>query len=66
MKINVNKIILMSLIGVAIALECFASSISLLTNNTILSVVLLTITYMTGIYFVKIRNKYELVLEKTR
>lgn len=66
MKINVNKIILMSLIGVAIALECFASSLSLLTNNTILSVVLLTITYATGIYFVKIRNKYELVLEKTR
>lgn len=66
MKINVNKIILMSLIGVAIALECFASSLSLLTNNTILSVILLTITYMTGIYFVKIRNKYKLILEKTR
>lgn len=65
MKINGNKVILMILIGIAIGLECFASSISLLTNNTLLSVTLLSLTYITGIYFVKIRNKYELI-KKTR
>lgn len=65
MKINVNKVILMILIGVAIGLGCFASSLSLLTNNTLLSVSLLSLTYGTGIYFVKIRNKYPLV-KKTR
>ena len=65
MKINGNKVILIILIGVAIGLECFASSISLLTNNTMLSVTLLSLTYVTGIYFVKIRSKYELI-KKTR
>ena len=65
MKINGNKVILMTLIGVAIGLGCFASSLSLLTNNTVLSVTLLSLTYITGIYFVKIRNKYELI-KKTR
>ena len=65
MKINGNKVILMTLIGVAIGLGCFASSLSLLTNNTVLSVTLLSLTYITGIYFVNIRNKYELI-KKTR
>lgn len=65
MKININKIILMTLIGIAIGIGCFASSISLLTNNTLLSICLLILTYMTGIYFVKVRNKYELI-KKTK
>lgn len=65
MKINTNKIILMILIGIAIGIGCFASSISLLTDNTLLSITLLSLTYVTGIYFVKIRNKYPL-LKKTR
>ena len=65
MKININKLILMILIGIAIGLGCFASSISLLTNNKILSYFLLSLTYATGIYFIKIINKYELI-KKTR
>jgi len=65
MKININKVILMVLIGIAIGLGCFASSISLLTSNTTLSVFLLSLTYASGIYFVKIRNKYDLI-KKTR
>lgn len=66
MKININKVALMLLIGIAIGLGCFASSISLLANNTILSTFLLSLTYITGIYFVKIRNKYNLIIKKVR
>lgn len=66
MKLNINKIILMVLIGIAIGLGCFASSLSLLTDNNVLSYFLLGITYATGIYFVKIRNKYKLLIKKTR
>ncbi len=61
MKLNINKIILMILIGIAIGLGCFASCLSLLTDNTLLNVSLLMLTYFTGIYFVKIRNKYDLI-----
>lgn len=66
MKINVKKIVLMVLIGFAIGLGCFAASLSLLTTNTALSVFLLSLTYATGIYFVKVRNKYNLIIKKTR
>ena len=55
----------MILTGIGIGLGCFASAVSLLTQNKLLSYVLLTITYLTGIYFVKIRNKYNLI-EKVR
>lgn len=65
MKINVRKVILMILTGIGIGLGCFASAVSLLTQNKLLSYVLLAITYLTGIYFVKIRNKYDLI-EKVR
>ncbi len=64
MKLNINKCILMILIGVAIGLGCFASSLSLLTDNHALSYALLFITYLTGIFFVKIRNKYPLFINK--
>ena len=66
MKININKLILMILIGIAIGLGCFASSISLLTDNTRLSYFLLSLTYGTGIYFTKIRNKYNILIKKTK
>lgn len=66
MKINVKKIVLMVLIGFVIGLGCFAASLSLLTTNTALSVFLLSLTYATGIYFVKVRNKYNLIIKKTR
>ena len=65
MKLNINKVIFMILIGIAIGLGCFASCISLLTDNILLNVSLLTLTYATGIYFVKIRNKYDL-LKRTK
>lgn len=61
MKINIRKVILMILTGIGIGLGCFASSLSLLTKNNFLSYFLLYITYLMGIYFVKIRNKYSLI-----
>jgi len=64
MKININKVVFMILIGVALALECIVSSFSLLSSNKLISVVLLFITYATGIYFVKVRNKYPLFIKK--
>lgn len=65
MKINIRKVILMILIGIGIGLGCFASSISLLTKNNFLSYFLLSITYLMGLYFVKVRNKYDLT-KKTK
>ena len=65
MKINIRKVILMILIGIGIGLGSFASSVSLLTRNNFLSYFLLSITYLLGIYFVKVRNKYDLI-KKTR
>lgn len=64
MKINIKKVVLMILYGVAIALGAFASSIALLTDYEILKYVLLILTYLTGISFVRIRRKYPLFLHK--
>ena len=65
MKLNIRKVLLMTLMGIGIGLGSFASALSLLTQNKLLSYVLLTVTYLTGIYFVKVRNKYNLI-EKVR
>lgn len=64
MKININKIILMTLYSVAIALGAFASAVALLTHNEFLKYALLTITYVTGIMLVRVRRKYPLMLNK--
>ena len=59
-KININKVIFMFICSVGIGLGCFASSISLLTKNILLQVMLLCSTYFLGIMIVKVRNKYNL------
>lgn len=64
MKINIKKVILMVLYSIAIALSAFASAVSLLTNNEFLKYALLTITYIIGVMFVRVRRKYPLMLKK--
>lgn len=64
MKINIKKVILMVLYSIAIALSAFASAVSLLTNNDFLKYALLTITYIAGVMFVRVRRKYPLMLKK--
>lgn len=64
--LNINKIIYMTLICIGIALGAFASSLSLLTSNTIMSIGLLSLTYFLGIMLVNARRKYPLFIKKTR
>lgn len=64
MKINIKKVVLMILYGIAIGLGAFASSLALLTDYEILKYGLLFLTYLTGISFVRIRRKYPLLLHK--
>ena len=64
MKINIKKVVLMILYGIAIGLGTFASSIALLTDYEVLKYFLLILTYLTGISFVRIRRKYPLFLHK--
>lgn len=64
MKINIKKVILMLLYSIAIALGAFASAVSLLTRNEFLEYLLLTITYIIGIMFVRVRRKYPLIIKK--
>lgn len=66
LMLNINKIIYMTLICIGIGLGAFASSVSLLTSNKLLSVGLLTITYMLGILLVNARRKYPLFIKKVR
>ena len=54
----------MILYSIAIALSAFASAVSLLTNNDFLKYALLTITYIAGVMFVRVRRKYPLMLKK--
>lgn len=60
MKLNVNKIVFMILIGIAIALSATLSALLLFTNYKVATYISLGVTYGLGIYFVKIRNKYPL------
>ena len=64
--LNLNKIVYMTLICIGIGLGIFASSISLLTSNNLLSYFLLFITYGLGIVLVNTRRKYPLFNKKTR
>jgi hypothetical protein len=49
-----------------IALGCFASAVSLLTNNTVLEVFLLSLTYFEGILLVNVRRKYPILKKKNK
>lgn len=60
MKININYIIYMVLCCVAIALSCVLSSLLLLTDYTVLKYISLFVTFLEGIYLVKVRHKYQL------
>ena len=64
--LNLNKIVYMTLICIGIGIGIFASSISLLTSNNLLSYFLLFITYWLGIVLVNARRKYPLFNKKTR
>ncbi len=60
MKLNINKIIFMILIGIAIGLSATLSALLLFTTYKIATYISLFITYGLGIYFVKVRHKYPL------
>ena len=64
MKLNLNKICFIFLLCFGIALGCYASALSLLTNNKVLQYTLLYITYFLGIYLVKTVRKYEIFIKK--
>lgn len=64
MKLNVNKILYITINSIGIALGCIASSLILILNNSIYSYIMLFITYLMGINLVNIRNKYPLLLKK--
>lgn len=64
--LNLNKIVYMTLICIGIGIGIFASSISLLTSNNLLSYFLLFITYGLGIVLVNARRKYPLFNKKPR
>lgn len=60
MKINTNYVIYMVLCCVAIGLSCVLSSLLLLTDYTALKYISLFVTFLEGMYLVKISHKYQL------
>ena len=60
MKLNINKIIFMILVGIAIGLSATLSALLLFSKYILPTYISLFITYGLGIYFVKIRRKYPL------
>ena len=64
--LNINKIIYIILNCFGIGVSIVASSISLLTNNHLLSYFLLTITFVLGINLVNKNNKYPLFKNKNK
>lgn len=60
MKLNINKIIFMVLMGIAIGLSAILSALLLFSKYIFATYASLLMTYGLGIYFVKIRRKYSL------